>query len=262
MIVLSKVGSGAPTLGEAGAPEEVRRAIASDNAEFIALQRAYTARADIAELRVMIEGGDFATIHLLKADTLQDATTRAADALGVDLSAGRRARLRLYDEREGRPTRTYGGRESESLASLGLISGGAMLLETREPGDGSDFSEFNPDAMFVELAPWDDVSKSHGESVELAVEGERMATAGHLVKAIAEHLDVPPASFFAVSATEGRVVQDDDARLLGRDYNIGKGDIIIWEKRDVSDGEDEEHLRAATAAERRCDRYGAKSNFD
>ena len=128
--------------------------IREDNETISRLYEAYQVRQHMVHFTIFRGPAAFCSVDILGTTTLAELTKRALGELAVeDGESCIDARLRVYDQRQSIPGKTFGGRETETLAQLGLTSGGALMLEVRFQGDDA-FTEFNPNQIFVQLQTW------------------------------------------------------------------------------------------------------------
>ena len=257
--------------GKVDIPAAVMDAVAADNAELDRLRMAYSVYNKLTSLHVTVTGVDAelssAVTVELPADCLLSEATRAVyEAVATSrvqkgppsLSAlpdASLCRIRRFERSCLRFGETFGGKDSESLATLGLgvdllPSGGtvrvpegcSVALEFRKPEDS--FVEFTGREMQLRLTRWaltPSNTLEEAESSVVIVPGEDGATVAALRAVAASALQFSggeQGSSGGVDASRlllmkdsdrGPVVLSDDSKLLRKDHRVYSGGEVYVE---------------------------------
>ena len=262
-------------------PNELKTSILLDNEIVNAMAKVYFAKSKVARLTVCIgTGSNFNSIEMLKTATLQDTVVEAVRVLLPDLHdqhhhATMEYRLRVHEPRAGRPGRTFGGREQETLIQLGLSNGTVtLLLESRNKTNDPSFQEYDPNDFYIQLDQWriqtlDTIP--YPNMPPICVEGKKQATVGQLLTAVKkaiekyntankdqnkdqnkeqQSIDVNQMSLIYLDRRDGIAIRldgNDDAALtkeLRLEHNISSGSSIVVERKEIDPDIVKEYERA------------------
>jgi ubiquitin C-terminal hydrolase len=176
-------------------PEDLKKSILSDNIKVDFMSKVYLARSKIVKLTICSGSNNFQTIYMLKTATLEETTN---EAVRVMIEKNERSdkteyRLRAHEPRSGKPGRTYGGMEKETLMKIGLSNGTVtLLLEARDIDKDEPFQEYDPNDFYVQIDQWQKETLDtlpFPNIPPIQVDGKQQATVQQLVHAVDRALD-------------------------------------------------------------------------
>lgn len=245
------------------APASVMSYVEADNEELLKLQRAYDVYNRQTNLHVSVIGADTELSAILTVELPIDVSLASALESVYSYVAQARAstganalpdismcRLRRYERSCHRLGETFGGKDSESLAVLGLgvdptLSGDfvrvpegcSVALEFR--GANDVFTEFSGKEMQLRVSRWVldvDGNLSEAEACVVVVPGEDASTVGDLRASACSSLsfggdttDLTDRVVIIRDTDRGPVVLANDSKTLKKDCRIFSGGEVLVE---------------------------------